>query len=127
MAIYAFFDADDGYYEVVADDSDHLPAWTSGLTPCAVRPSAFHYWNGLAWVLDQAAQDADADVKTRIATDVAEADTDKADVNLKAVLDMTDAQIGTAINNAFTDPAQRTIIRRLARLTIHAARGRALR
>jgi len=63
----------------------------------------------------------------RIAQDVQEAEADKQDAQILATLNMTDAQIAAAINSAFPDPAQRAVIKRLARLAQHAARGRKLR
>lgn len=36
MAIYAFKDAGDGYYQVEATDENSLPDWAKGLTPCDV-------------------------------------------------------------------------------------------
>ena len=65
--------------------------------------------------------------KAREEADMVEAVADRGDEQLIATLDMTDAQINTAINNAFPDPAQRVIIKRIARLAQHAARGRRLR
>lgn len=36
--IYAFNDSADGYYQVDVADGEPMPAWTIGLTPCAVLP-----------------------------------------------------------------------------------------
>lgn len=37
MTIHAFKDGADGYYQCEVPDGTPLPAWTEGLTPCAVR------------------------------------------------------------------------------------------
>ncbi len=94
------------------------------------QPSEFHAWDGSAWAIppaNQAAADAAAVVAARAATDSAECITDKADAQIMADMNATKNQTNTAINNAFTDPAQATIIRRLAALVKHAARGQKLR
>jgi len=40
MAILAFKDADDGYYECEVADGEALPAWTKNLTPTEVAKPA---------------------------------------------------------------------------------------
>lgn len=37
MAIHAFKDSGDGYYQVDVKDGEPFPAWTAGLTPCEVQ------------------------------------------------------------------------------------------
>lgn len=38
MAIYAFKDSGDGYYETDIPEGQPMPEWTAGLMPCAVQP-----------------------------------------------------------------------------------------
>jgi hypothetical protein len=58
----------------------------------------------------------------RIVADETERQQAKLDANLMALLDMTPAQISNAIDNAFLDPAQRVILKRLARIALSSAR-----
>jgi hypothetical protein len=82
------------------------------------RPSADYDWNGSAWVLN--AQRASA--AQRRADDATEAAAAKLDVQLASLIDMTPAQINTAIDNAFPDPAQRVILKRMAKVLVITAR-----
>lgn len=54
--------------------------------------------------------------------DEAELAAGKADANLLTLINMDPQAIAAAIDNAFPDPAQRVILKRLARVTIFAAR-----
>lgn len=40
MAILAFKDDKDGYYQTEVKDGDPLPEWAEKLTPCPVDPAA---------------------------------------------------------------------------------------
>lgn len=60
--------------------------------------------------------------KQRLVTDDAELVTAKADATLMSLINMDAAQIAAAIDNAFPDPAQRVILKRICRVLIPTAR-----
>jgi hypothetical protein len=58
----------------------------------------------------------------RAETDETELTAARIDATLLNLIDMDPAQIATAIDNAFTDPAQRVILKRICRVLIPTAR-----
>lgn len=87
-------------------------------TEVLARPSHLHDWDGNNWILNTAKQDK----QLRLQTDSDELLQDKLDSQLIAFLNMTGDEINNAVNAAFTDPAQRVVIKRLAKFCQHTAR-----
>jgi hypothetical protein len=79
-------------------------------------------WNGSAVVVDPAKEAVIVAAATRCSTDAAECSAAKVDAQLLNLLNMTPAEIAAAIDSAFSDPAQRAVLKRLARVAVVAAR-----
>jgi hypothetical protein len=61
-------------------------------------------------------------LEQRLAVDAAELAAAREDQALQDLLNMAPAQIGAAIDNAFPDPAQRVILKRVCRVLLPTAR-----
>lgn len=70
----------------------------------------------------QAQLDAEAAAALRKSTDDSELAAAKADATLQNLVNMDPATISAAIDNAFPDPAQRVILKRICRVLIPTAR-----
>jgi hypothetical protein len=57
MAIHAFKDDNDGYYECIAEDGQPLPEWTEKLTPCPVKIRPIEETKAAAWGAIKAERD----------------------------------------------------------------------
>lgn len=85
------------------------------------RPSAYHKWDGSAWVLDQAAADADTARAARHTELDAAAESDALLVALRGA---TIAQITTYVTTNVTDlPSARVVLIRLAVAVAYLLRG----
>ena len=92
--------------------------WRIGFAPEATKEQR----DAARAVMDAFDPDAPTPQEEREALDEAEQAQAKADAQIAAMLNMTPAEIGAAIDAAFPDQAQRVIVKRLARLALVAAR-----